>query len=243
MPASPSPRAAASAQPNVAQTCIPLGGSLLTTCKQEFAFVNQPNEYPLTSTTAPDDAKVQSVVGSIPAGLPSAPAAPLPKSLTLLDAGARGPSPSRCRLLVPRALLWAWPAVSGPPLKQPRNLFAAGSASAQPNAAQTCIPLGGPLLTDCKQEIAFLNQPNEYPLTSTTAPDDAKVQSVVSSIPAGLPSAACCTAVQKFDSAGCSCEASLSQSLQAVGVSSTPEGLAGGKCRACRLQFGDGGTG
>ena len=32
----------------------------------------------------------------------------------------------------------------------------------------------------------------------------------------------------QFDSAGCACEASLSNTLKAVGIDSTPAGLAGG---------------
>lgn len=106
----------------------------------------------------------------------------------------------------------------------------------------------------------YLEQPSNYPLTSTSPPTDEQVNTLVSNLPSNLPSQACCAAVQKvrrpqfgslatpagraqqqglkpasallqFDSAGCGCEASLSQSLSAVGLESTPTGLAGGKRR------------
>ncbi|EFN59577.1 hypothetical protein CHLNCDRAFT_132936 [Chlorella variabilis] len=105
-------------------------------------------------------------------------------------------------------------------------LLGVASVAAQ-NRIQTCIPLGGPMLNACSAELEYLNQPDQFPLTSTSPPDDAKVQSVISGLPAGLPSAPCCAAVQKFDTAGCGCESSLSQTLKAVGIQSEPAGLAG----------------
>jgi hypothetical protein len=161
------------------------GATPSVTCSN---FLNQPNEYPLTSTTAPDDAKVQSVVSSIPAGLPSAAcctaakkvtraahsatpvavgrmdscacggsvntdvhlhsiAPPCLCSLTLLDAGARCLSPRRCRLLVPRALLWAWPAVSAEYAK--RCLGVEGLEHARCAAIDTSVCCCGIIHSPC----------------------------------------------------------------------------------------------
>ncbi|PRW60391.1 Rho GTPase-activating [Chlorella sorokiniana] len=107
---------------------------------------------------------------------------------------------------------------------------AAAAAAAAAGGEQELEPLE---LVD-----AYLNKPENYPLTSTTAPDDAKVQAVIAGLPSGLPKPACCAAVQKFDAAGCGCEASLSNTLKAVGLESAPEGLKGvTKIAATACQF------
>ncbi|KAL4447461.1 hypothetical protein ABPG75_004680 [Micractinium tetrahymenae] len=108
-------------------------------------------------------------------------------------------------------------------------LLAVGAAcvSAQGSKAATCTPLGGKLFSVCSKELAYLNTPGVYPLSSTEAPDDAKVMSVIAGIPSGLPTDACCAAVKQFDTAGCGCEGSLASSLSQVGLESTPTGLQG----------------
>jgi len=97
-------------------------------------------------------------------------------------------------------------------------------ATAQPNQ---CVQLGGPLLSICDAELKGVQQ--VYPLNSNTPITDAQVQQVLAiAKQQNLPTQRCCQQAQKFDAAGCACDASLPPVLAQVGFEVSPTGLASG---------------